>query len=377
MSDGRGEAGAVVVPAALFDGLYGASLAPLRWSSVLADVAAFVGGDPRRSVAALTFMEGPAPRRGWLLAGGVGEPERAYDFPEATALHPLFVQAGSLPEGFVGPSEDFAGADDLARTTLAREFFTEEGSIRGQSAVLHASDDLLAAVHVLRSGHGEPWCGEATARLRALVPHLRRSIEIYARLRRARAQSEIDRAMLDRLDVAAFVIDATGRLSRANAAGTTLLDRGDGVERVGDRLRCAAATADGALQRAVTEARSGRRGAARGGSDVVVAPRREGRPLLMFVMGLPDGGAAVLARDPERQGPHVEELLQRLFQLTPSEARVAVHIAAGEGPAEVAMVLGVTVDTVRTHLKKVFDKTATTRQSQVVRLVMGEVPPVG
>ena len=380
MGDGTAEAGATVtvtVPAALLDALYGASLAPSQWPAVLAAVAGFVGGESGRAVAALTFMEGPAPGRGWLLAGVEGAPERAYDFLDATAHHALFVQAGTFAEGYVGPSEEFAGEHDLARTTLAREFFADDGSIRGESAVLHATDDLLAAVHVLRSSRGGPWPAGSTGRLRALLPHLRRSIEVYARLRRARAQSEIDRALLDRLDVAAFVLDATGRLARANAAGTALLDRGDGVERVGAGLGCAAASADGALQRAIAEARAGRRRAALGGSDVVLAPRRGGRPLMMFVMGLPDGGAAVLARDPERQGPHVEELLQRLFQLTPSEARVAVRLAAGEGPAEVAAVLGVTVDTVRTHLKRVFDKTATTRQSQVVRLVMGEVPPVG
>ena len=255
----------------------------LRWPSALAAVAGFVGGERCRAVAALTFMEGPAPGRGWLLAGVEGAPERAYDFPEATAVHPLFVHAGLLPEGHVGPSEAFAAADDLARTTLAR----------------------------------------------------------------------------------------------ANAAGKVMLDRGDGMERVGDRLRCVAATADGALQRAVAEARMGRRGLARGGSDVVVAPRREGRPLMVFVMALPGGGAAVLARDPEHQGPHVEELLQRLFELTPTEARVAVRVAQGEAPAEVAAVLGIAVATVRTHLKRVFDKTSTTGQAQVVRLVMGEVPPVG
>lgn len=220
------------------------------------------------------------------------------------------------------------------------------------------------------------WPEDAASRLRALLPHLRRSIEVYSRLRRARAQSEIDRALLDRIDVAAFVIDGAGRLSRANAAGAAMLDRGDGLERVGDRLRCVAATADGALQRALTEA--ARRGRARGGSDVVVVPRRSGgRPLMAFVTGLPEGGAAVLARDPERQGPQVEELLQRLFELTPTEARVAVRVASGERPSEVGAVLGMAVATVRTHLKKVFDKTSTTGQAQVVRLVMGEVPPMG
>jgi DNA-binding CsgD family transcriptional regulator len=374
MSDGS--AAVVLVPAALVDELYGASLAPQRWPAVLAAVAGFVGGERCRAVAALSFMEGPAPGRGWLLAGVEGASERAYDFLEATAWHPLFVRAGALPEGYVGPSEEFASADELARTTLAREFLSEEGSIRGQSAVLHASDELLAAVHVLRPRQGAAWPEDAASRLRALLPHLRRSIEVYSRLRRSRAQSEIDRALLDRIDVAAFVIDGLGRLSRANAAGAAMLDRGDGLERVGDRLRCAAATADGALQRALTEA--ARRGAARGGSDVVVVPRRSGgRPLMAFVTGLPAGGAAVLARDPERHGPHVEELLQRLFELTPTEARVAVRVASGERPSEVGAVLGMAVATVRTHLKKVFDKTSTTGQAQVVRLVMGEVPPMG
>ena len=124
MSDGS--AAVVLVPAALVDELYGASLAPQRWPAVLAAVAGFVGGERCRAVAALSFMEGPAPGRGWLLAGVEGASERAYDFLEATAWHPLFVRAGALPEGYVGPSEEFASADELARTTLAREFLSEE-----------------------------------------------------------------------------------------------------------------------------------------------------------------------------------------------------------------------------------------------------------
>lgn len=364
------------IPATLVDDLYGAALTPTRWPAVLSDVAAFVGGPDCRAVTALTFMEGPPPGRGWLLAGVEGAPERAYEFIDGSSRHPLFVQAGALPEGYVGPSEGFAAPDDLARTTLAREYFEADGSIRGQSAVLHANNELLAAVHVLWPRRSAGWTDDAARRLTALRPHLRRSVEVYARLRSARVQSEIDQALLDRIDVAAFVLDAFGRVARVNASGEALLARRDGVERVGDRLQCVVAAADGALQRAVTEARTGRRNVAGDGSDVVVAPRVVGRPLLVFVMALPGGGAAVLARDPEQQGPHVEGLLQRLFVLTPTEARVAVRVALGEKPAEVAEVLGMAVATVRTHLKKVFDKTATTGQAQVVRLVMGEVPPV-
>jgi DNA-binding CsgD family transcriptional regulator len=357
-------------PDSLVDVIYAAALTPAEWPAALGAVARFVAGDAGRAVGALTFVEGPSPGLGWLLVGVEGSDERAYAFPDATREHPLFVHGRALAEGFVGPSEVFAGSDDLARTTLAREFFADDGTIRGQSAVLHATDELLAAAHVLRPRSAGPWRDEAAARLRAVLAHLRRAVEIYARLRRARAQAEIDRALLDQMDVATIVLGATGAVTRSNRAATALLDRGDGVERMGAGVRCTAAGADAALRRAVREARGGR-------SDVVVVPRREGRPLLAFVMGLPEGGVAVLARDPEHQGMEAEELLQRVFALTPTESRVALRIAQGEGPAEVGGVLGMKTETVRTHLKRVFDKTSTTRQSQVVRLVLGEVPPLG
>jgi DNA-binding CsgD family transcriptional regulator len=62
-------------------------------------------------------------------------------------------------------------------------------------------------------------------------------------------------------------------------------------------------------------------------------------------------------------------VLERLFELTPAEARLAWLVGAGCGLTEAAERLGVSPHTARTQLKCVFAKTATGRQSQLVRLL--------
>ena len=66
-------------------------------------------------------------------------------------------------------------------------------------------------------------------------------------------------------------------------------------------------------------------------------------------------------------------LIQGLFDLTPSEARVAQAIAAGVQPADIARRQGVGIDTVRTHMKGVFAKTGTSRQAELALLLTGAV----
>jgi DNA-binding CsgD family transcriptional regulator len=57
------------------------------------------------------------------------------------------------------------------------------------------------------------------------------------------------------------------------------------------------------------------------------------------------------------------------FRLTPSELRVLFAIIEIGGVPEVAPVLGVSEETVKTHLKRLFAKTGTKRQADLVKLV--------
>lgn len=61
--------------------------------------------------------------------------------------------------------------------------------------------------------------------------------------------------------------------------------------------------------------------------------------------------------------------LVRAFTLTPTEAEVTVELAAGRSVADIATARGVSVYTIRTHLKRVMVKTGTHSQAALVSKV--------
>jgi DNA-binding CsgD family transcriptional regulator len=178
---------------------------------------------------------------------------------------------------------------------------------------------------------------------------------------------------LDRLSFAALLLDHDARPIRANASGEALLrsDLSVGPTGLTTQHRASAARLRDAIGAALAFptrlARPGR-----------LAIQREAQPpLLVDVAPLPGASedlfrrakAIVIIDDPERVDAADAEALQRLFGLTPSEARVAAAVGQGRSPAEASEALGVTVLTVRSTLKSVYAKLGVNRQSQLAALV--------
>ena len=79
--------------------------------------------------------------------------------------------------------------------------------------------------------------------------------------------------------------------------------------------------------------------------------------------------AALFVIPTTKQSQMPRDALVLLYDLTPAEVRVCEMITRGEPPREIAIMLGVSVNTVRSHLARVFDKTGTKRQVDLVSLV--------
>jgi DNA-binding CsgD family transcriptional regulator len=91
---------------------------------------------------------------------------------------------------------------------------------------------------------------------------------------------------------------------------------------------------------------------------------------------LGQGHCAVFVARRGEQQPMAIEILRTLFDLTASEARIATLIAKGDGPQVIAESLGISVNTVRTHLQNTFAKTRAPDQTALSGLVNGLLPPV-
>jgi DNA-binding CsgD family transcriptional regulator len=68
------------------------------------------------------------------------------------------------------------------------------------------------------------------------------------------------------------------------------------------------------------------------------------------------------------------ELLRSHFGLTPAEARLALHLVAGETLRSAEVKLSISYETARTHLKNIFDKTGTCRQAELVIVIVTALP---
>jgi DNA-binding CsgD family transcriptional regulator len=74
--------------------------------------------------------------------------------------------------------------------------------------------------------------------------------------------------------------------------------------------------------------------------------------------------------------PTRSEVISKAFKLTPTELRVLLAIVEVGGVPEVAAALGVADTTIRTHVARLFEKTGTARQADLVKLVTGYTTPL-
>ena len=68
------------------------------------------------------------------------------------------------------------------------------------------------------------------------------------------------------------------------------------------------------------------------------------------------------------------DLLRCHFGLTPAEARLALHLVAGETLRSAAVKLSISYETARTQLKNIFSKTGTCRQAELVIVIVTALP---
>jgi DNA-binding CsgD family transcriptional regulator len=223
-------------------------------------------------------------------------------------------------------------------------------------------------------------------RMRLLVPHLRRAVLIgrLFDLKAAEAASLAD--TLDGLAAGMFLVDATGRIIHANAAGHGILSAGDFLSAAGGRLFASDGQVDQTLREIFAAAGNG--DAAIGIKGIAVPlTARDGEGQVAHVLPLTSGtrrragttyaaAAALFVRKATLAIPSPPEAIARHYRLTPTELRVLLAIVEVGGVPEVAEALGVSTETVKSHLSHLYEKTGAGRQADLVKIVAGFSSPL-
>jgi DNA-binding CsgD family transcriptional regulator len=99
--------------------------------------------------------------------------------------------------------------------------------------------------------------------------------------------------------------------------------------------------------------------------------------VLPLAHGALSGIAAIFVQDPRVMPPFQGEAFAKLYGLTKSELSVLLAMAPGLCIREAAGLLGIGETTAKTHLQHIYFKTGTSKQTELMRLVMSSTPPVG
>jgi DNA-binding CsgD family transcriptional regulator len=85
--------------------------------------------------------------------------------------------------------------------------------------------------------------------------------------------------------------------------------------------------------------------------------------------------AAVFLKEIGDTAPLPGELFVRRYGITPAECRVLMLLTQGMSPHDTADALGCSEATVRTHMQRLFTKTGTSGQPDLMRLAMSALAP--
>lgn len=210
-----------------------------------------------------------------------------------------------------------------------------------------------------------------------LSPHLRRASLIGDLLDQARVTASLYRQALDHLAVPVVLTGANGAILHANEAAQRMLSaQGPILSRHG-LLQAQNPAVVLALQEAIAGAASADASlGSRGIGLPISAPGQP--PAVAYVLPLTEGTAraafrpacaAVFVSTTTSASPLPEAVLTTLFDLTPAEARVLLRIGSGVSAPRSAASLGIGENTLKTHLNRIFAKTGTRRQADLVKLI--------
>jgi len=297
-------------------------------------------------------------------------------------LNPWLPWGPAAEEGRVVLADSVLPQSELRRTDFYNDWMRPQGLAHLFTAFLcrPGPRQPLSEIGGLREKRDGVLQDEDLVPVRMLVPHLQRALVIHSRVQGAEMRAGAVEEALDRMLGGVILFDERGAPFAINRTADRILAADDGLVLDRDGPRASTSKQTGELRRALAGAA---RTSASKGEDagaVLRLARPSGRRALEVVV-TPIGrgssplfehraAAAIFVTEPDVQAERPTARLCRIHGFTQMEAEVASRIAAGMRLSDIGEELGISIHTVRGHLKQLFAKTDTHRQVDLVRVIL-------
>jgi len=332
--------------------IYDTVLDPDRWPAVLNELCQLFN-----SLAGTLNFHEMIERRGLLTAEFGTDPAYSQLYVERYAqMNPVVPAAFHYCEiGKAYRTRDLVDAAEWNESRIYREWAVPQGYNDVMFVVAHRDDRHLGLLALTRS---EPYRESELRLLELITSHVQRALTLGNHFQQRKVEATLLMSLVDQITAGLVLVDHEGRVLLNNEAAQKLL-RDEHLQRDDGKLNLSSLP----LPRLLETVRSQ-------GAFVGTANARGGETL--SVTAFPLAGAAsvpsiaifITSAETSRQPPGA--LLAAAFNLTAGELRVLLALMEGLSPADIADRFGLSVPTVRSHLHRLFQKTETSAQAELI-----------
>jgi DNA-binding NarL/FixJ family response regulator len=277
-----------------------------------------------------------------------------------------------------------AGADvilldaDSTKDADFRTLKTLRGTFPSIPVILLTDDEENTGQHAIRNG-----AQDYVLRSQLTSNGLARSIVSGIERQKGQIQApdtapllESATAVLNRLPMGVILLTAASQVLFMNGKAKSFLEIGDGLLLDNKRIcRATIASENKQLSELLTSALAPSDDANPDVEFAMTVTRLEvDAPLTVMVAPLGTGvagrGAVLFVSDPIEPVELSIDTICRLYGLTPTEGRLALGLTNGKKLDDLAETWNVSMHTVRSQLRQIFRKTDTSRQSELVKLIL-------
>ena len=180
---------------------------------------------------------------------------------------------------------------------------------------------------------------------------------------------------LDHLATGVIFVNENLKIFHSNEAAEQILGKGSELLIRDGLLCCRTADRTAHLQRLVLQDSSSTFSMERGGElpplHLLVSPLHSHRE--NYGRNLPI--SIVYIFESSKNSQRIEDVIRSLYNLSPKEARIAAKLVLNPELKDAAQAMGITYNTARTHLKRIYAKTNVNRLSALVHMIV--TGPVG
>ena len=263
---------------------------------------------------------------------------------------------------------------ELEKSEFYQDFAAEFGIFHVAGALFRI-DATMSGVISLQRPRKSP-CFDVSERnlLSRLLPHVVRAQQLDQRFRTLERRAELGFAALNAMPYGTVAVGPDCQIHFANAKAEQFAGMSLGLKFSRNGLSAHSPTDDRQLRHFVATACKGEAG----GTIALTQPFGVERRLVLTVaplarsvtcVELHGALALVLIRDLKEEESLPGEMLRRLFRLTKAEQCVALALARGDDPGDIARERGVHISTVRTQVRQMIEKTGARSLRDLVRVI--------